>query len=235
MKLAGKLFRVYSVGSALIVSAILVVLGLAHYKGMLPMDKIQDIVAQLRGMPEAEASTEERAESAPSTVAEPVTRPGIRLWEERLKTLESRIESDVSGLSAEQDRLQKREQRLREVSDSASALLSVLFSEDISGEEVMTSAAEWVQRLESLRDESQKLPRLFKTLGSMEPKALATILAGNAGEEGIGEEQAVRFLSGLPPRRVGQILSEMGKLDPGRAGRLIGLLGGPESSRVRDK
>ena len=94
------------------------------------------------------------------------------------------------------------------------------------------SLPQWIQRVEAMQSQQEKLPRLLETLGTVEPKALAAILSGGEKRnKGLEEEQAVQLLAGLKPRRAGEVLSEMGKVDPALAARLISRLGGQGSRR----
>ena len=51
-------------------------------------------------------------------------------------------------------------------------------------------------------------------------------IRGFEGGEGLAESHSVELLSEFPPRKAGEVLSEIGKLDPTLAARLVSRLGG---------
>ena len=123
-----------------------------------------------------------------------------------------------------------RASELDKLSAGTAQLLSALLKEEISPQQALNESDALVARMKQWQLEHQKLPNLLETLKTMEPKAIAAILTG--GDASLGEDRATMLLSGLAPRKAGQVLTEMGKIDPNRAARIIARLGDADSPRV---
>lgn len=233
MRFLSKLFRGYCLLCGLLLTPAVAAVLLAHALGVLPESKVRAVFAAIRepGEAQRDATPSEAISAAEeSSLADKV---GWRLWERRLEQMGNRILTDVSDLSEERQQLLEREARLRDLSESMASLLTLLFEEDVKAEELWASTTPWIERVERKRSQQEKLPRLLETLGTVEPKTLAAILTGGEeGARGLEEERAVELLAGLKPRRAGEVLSEMGKVDPALAARLIVRLAGREQPGV---
>ncbi|MFQ5653205.1 MAG: hypothetical protein ACE5GW_00565 [Planctomycetota bacterium] len=226
-KILAILFRGYCLVCGLLVTPTLLAIFLASTLGVLSGERIAAFIA---GEAPPEAAAE--ATAAEETEAPPPDGDQSR-WERRLEQMGAEVLAGAEKLGRERERLDEMEERQTRVSAALAPLLGAIFDETVDPASIAATAPEWTARLERRGSQEERLPALLQTLKSVEPRSLAAIFAGDAeGEtpvDGLQEDEVARLLAGLPPRMAGEILTEMGKLDPGLAGRLVASLGARRS------
>ncbi len=231
MKAVKGIFLGYCVLCGLIVGPVLFAVGLALLTGALPAERLQRAFAVIRIEEETLKSSAGEGVEEPSRKDRAAQPPeDLSLWQTRLERMGTRVERNVDDLETEIARLREREEKLRELGKASAELLSLLLKEPVSPQDLETAPDKWTTRLRDRQVEEKRLPRLLETLKTVKPRVVAAILAGGDGKEGLGEKQVTRLLMGLPPRKAGEILTELGKTHPSLAARLIAQLGGVELS-----
>ncbi|MGA1534602.1 MAG: hypothetical protein ACO4B4_08870, partial [Planctomycetota bacterium] len=82
----------------------------------------------------------------------------------------------------------------------------------------------WRARLAARGRSEEDRPRLLKMLQTVETESLAEILSTSDASNGIDEFTVTQLLDELPPSRAAEVLTELGRLDPALAARIVGRL-----------
>lgn len=217
MKFCGRVFRLYCTVCGLLVTPVVLAVALAHSMGVLPVHKIQAVFAD--GTP-------------PVTLPRPVVviddaedgdgPVDPRLWRRRLAEMSERVETRSRELKRSHEEVRQQQRNVTAVSDALAAVLTTLLQEAVDGAGVVAAPDRFVRRLEERRSRRARLPHLVQTVGTMEPRAVAKLLA-RTGE--LDDDLASEILGALPPRKTAEVLSEMGRIDPQRGARLMAHLG----------
>ncbi|MCI0651899.1 MAG: hypothetical protein L0Z55_08440 [Planctomycetes bacterium] len=230
-------WRIYASTCGLIVGPALLALALAHFMGYLPKERLLAALETYRG-----GATAHAAAPAPTPLQAPASHGAgaappedLRTWERRLQAMGAGIASNVSDLSKEFEVLQSEDKRLSKMRDALARLLSAFFREEVTAAAVLARAPELSERIEKSRADEERTPKLLATLQTIEPRALAAIFAGKEGAPGLEEEQAAAVLAEFTPRKAGQVLAEVGKLDPSLAARMVARISGKDPAFTESK
>ncbi|MEM7167190.1 MAG: hypothetical protein AAF581_17140 [Planctomycetota bacterium] len=181
MKILGLIGKGYCVAAGLLVAPIAIGILIAHFSGMLPEQPLQRIVQALE-----KEDTGENGEEAP--VDEPVdevqdrTASDERSWSRRLEQVGDGILANLKDVEAARAKVARQEQELQELVQSLTGVLSTLFEEPVTEEQLFASADQLVDRLRSMGKSENRMPWMLDTLKSMKPRAVAG-LRGTAGCE----------------------------------------------------
>ena len=229
MKAVGWLGRAYCIASGLILAPLLIGFLVAYFGGMLPDQPLERIAKALEKEPQEEEAEEAEAEPENENNQDR-TATDARAWSQRLQSVGDGILENLRDVEEARVRVAQEEADLQGLVTALTDVLSTLLEEPVTKEQLAGASDQLIARLREMGKSENRMPWMLDTLKSMEAKAVARLFSGAGSEEegGLKDDEAVKLLGGLKPRKAGEVFAELGKVDPGQASRLLALLGKEE-------
>ena len=217
-----KLMTLWCVTCGLVVPPAVLGVVLAQSMGILDLHPIVD---RIQGTTDATAEAEDPGVDPLTELAneEPIPAEAYS-WRRQLKELDRRVAEEHQALATREEALAGREAAQAQVASSLASFLSDLFEVPVSAESVIEEPSRWEARLASRTDADAQRPRLIKMIQTVENDALAEILATPDASNGIDELTVTRLMEELPPKRAGEVITELGRRDPALAARILARL-----------
>lgn len=217
-----KLMTLWCVTCGLIVPPAVLGVVLAQSMGILDL---HPLVARLQGSSEGVADADDPGIDplADLEADEPIPSEAFS-WRRQLKELDRRVATENEALAAREIALAARESAQEKVASSLAEFLADIFEVPVSTDSVIEEPERWGERLASRTDADAQRPRLIKMIQTVENDALAQILATPDASNGIDEVTVTRLMDELPPKRAGEVITELGRRDPALAARILARL-----------
>jgi len=209
----------WCVACGLVVPAILLGVVLARSLGVLDLDPLVDRLQPGRGTVDAAPAGIVPVEAEDGPISSEAAS-----WRRQLEALDDRVARESMAVTEREEVLRAREGAHDAVAAALAELLSDLFEVPVSVASVREEQESWRARLAARGRSEEDRPRLLKMLQSVETESLAEILSTSDASNGIDEFTVTQLLDELPPSRAAEVLTELGRLDPALAARIVGRL-----------